>query len=87
MLQYYYEWVNIKPSEILGILFSLKDVTYEHTDIHKTLVVLKDFMDTIKKLWIKLSELEYIGIRKESIVISEETQTSAPKSSSWTILD
>lgn len=87
LLQYYYEWVDIKPSELLGILFFVKDIVYDHNDINDTLDKLDQFIVILKKLWGKLSELEYIGVRKENIVISEETKSVAPKSKTWSILD
>ena len=87
LLQYYYEWVDVKPSELLGILFTVKDIVYDHNDINATLDKLDQFSGILKKLWKKLSELEYIGLRKDNIVISEETKTAAPKSRTWSILD
>ncbi len=87
LLQYYYEWVDVKPSELLDVLFEAKSVVYDHNDIAKTLEKLNTFLGVLKRLWQKLSELEYIGVRKENIVISEETKTAVQRSNSWSILD
>ena len=87
LLQYYYEWIDVKPSELLNILFTLKEAIYDHNDIYATIEKLDRFIGMLKKLWQKLSELEYIGVRKENIVISEETKTVAPPSRTWSILD
>ena len=87
LLQYYYEWIDVKPSELLNVLIEAKDAVYEHNDIYETLRKMDQFIGVLKKLWQKLSELEYIGVRKESIVICEETKTAAPKSRTWSILD
>lgn len=87
LLQYYYEWVDVKPSELLGVLFEAKNTVYDHNDITQTLDTLNQFMGVLKRLWQKLSELEYIGVRKENIVISEETKTLPPRSNTWSILD
>ncbi len=87
LLQYYYEWIDVKPSELLSVLFDVKDAVYDHNDIYETLEKSDQFIGILKKLWQKLSELEYIGVRKENIVISEETKTAAPKSRTWSILD
>lgn len=87
LLQYYYEWIDVKPSELLSILFAVKDGVYDHNDIYETLEKSDQFIGILKKLWQKLSELEYIGVRKENIVISEETKTALPKSRTWSILD
>jgi hypothetical protein len=87
LLQYYYEWVDVKPSELLQVISQTNSATYDHNDIYETLQKTDQFIGIIKKLWKKLSELEYIGVRKENIVISEETKTAAPKSRTWSILD
>lgn len=87
LLQYYYEWVDVKPSELLQVISHANGATYDHNDIYETLHKTDQFIGIVKKLWEKLSELEYIGVRKENIVISEETKTAAPKSRTWSILD
>lgn len=87
LLQYYYEWIDVKPSELLSALFEAKNAVYDHNDITQTLEKLNQFLGVLKRLWQKLSELEYIGLRKENIVISEETKTLPPRSSTWSILD
>lgn len=87
LLQYYYEWINVKPSELLSVLFEAKSAVYDHNDISQTLEKLNQFLGVLKRLWQKLSELEYIGVRKDNIVISEETKTVAPRSNTWSILD
>jgi hypothetical protein len=87
LLQYYYEWIDVKPSELLTVLFDVKNAVYDHNDIAQTLEKLNQFLGVLKRLWQKLSELEYIGLRKENIVISEETKTAPQRSSTWSILD
>lgn len=87
LLQYYYEWIDVKPSELLSALFEAKSAVYDHNDITQTLEKLNQFLGVLKRLWQKLSELEYIGLRKENIVISEETKTAPQRSSTWSILD
>ena len=87
LLQYYYEWMDVKPSELISVMFEAKSAVYDHNDIAQTLEKLNQFLGVLKRLWQKLSELEHIGIRKENIVISEETKVSAPKSNTWSILD
>jgi hypothetical protein len=88
LLQYYYEWIDVRPSDLLNVLFDAKSAVYDHNDIGQTLEKLNQFLAVLKRLWQKLSELEYIGVRKENIVISEETKTLPPPiSNSWSILD
>lgn len=87
LLQYYYEWMDVKPSELISVMFEAKSAVYDHNDIAQTLEKLNQFLGVLKRLWQKLSELEHIGIRKESIVISEETKTAPQRNNTWSILD
>ncbi|MFB9076287.1 hypothetical protein ACFFLS_18720 [Flavobacterium procerum] len=87
LLQYYYEWMDVKPSELISVMFEAKSAVYDHNDIAQTLEKLNQFLGVLKRLLQKLSELEHIGIRKESIVISEETKASPQRNNTWSILD
>ncbi len=89
LLQYYYEWIDIKPSVFESTLGDVIDMNYNHQDINSTLDKVDYFMAVMDKLWRRLSDLEYIGQRKDNIVISEESMSvkSAPKNKSWSIID
>ena len=63
---------------------------YDHINIAPTLEVLSRFIYLIDRLFTKMSDLEYIGQRKDNIVISEDQTMKKPKdggSSSWSIFD
>lgn len=81
LLQYYHEWENVRPVDFESVLGELMELNYEHTDITKSLVSIKKFLDTLILLWQKLSLLEYVGQRKDNIVIRavEETQNERRK--------
>ncbi len=89
LLQYYYEWIDIKPSVFETTLGDLIDMTYNHLDINDMLGKVDYFIAILDKLWKRLSDLEYIGQRKDNIVISEESTTikTPPKNRSWSIID
>lgn len=90
LLQYYYEWTDIKPSDFLNIIGSVLSIQYNHIEIYETIKKINDFLNIIDRLFKKMSDLEYIGQRKDNIVISEESNgNSKSKStdSTWSILD
>jgi len=89
LLQYYYEWVDIKPSVFESTIGDLIDLQYDHLDIDSMLDKVDYFIAVLDKLWKQLSDLEYIGPRKESIIISEESMTirTTQKKSSYSLLD
>ena len=90
LLQYYYEWIDVKPSEFTAIIESVINVSYSHMNIAPTLNILREFISTMDKLFKKMSNLEYIGQRKDNIVVSQELSTQKEKSkggSVWSLLD
>ena len=80
LLQYYYEWIDVKPSEFTAIIESVINVSYSHMNIAPTLNILREFISTMDKLFKKMSNLEYIGQRKDNIVVSQELSTQKEKS-------
>ncbi|MBE7653838.1 hypothetical protein [Tenacibaculum finnmarkense] len=89
LLQYYYEWIDVKPSVFEATLGEVIDMNYNHHEINNTLDKVDYFMAIMDRLWKKLSDLEYIGQRKDNIVISEESMSikAKPQNKSWSIID
>ncbi|MBL4746748.1 MAG: hypothetical protein JKY08_10315 [Flavobacteriaceae bacterium] len=89
LLQYYYEWTDVKPSVFQTAIGDVIDMKYDHLEIQEMVEKTDLFIAIIDTLWRKLSELEYIGQRKDNIVISEEKQTIRDRSEdrSWSIID
>lgn len=89
LLQYYYEWIDIKPSVFETTVGDVINLDYDHNDINQTIEKLDYFMAVLERLWKKMSDLEYIGIRKDNIVISEDkiTLRDSKKDNSWSIID
>lgn len=89
LLQYYYEWVDIKPSVFEAAIGEVINLNYNHLEINEAIDKLDFFMAILERLWKKMSDLEYIGIRKDNIVISEDKISLRPNknNSSWSIID
>jgi len=87
LLQYYHEWENVRPVDFESVLGELMEINYLHSDIVLSLQAIKGFLDTLLLLWGKLSQLEYIGQRKDNIVVRSIEEVSAESSNRWSLLD
>lgn len=89
LLQYYYEWTDIKPSDFLNIIGEVLSIQYNHIEIQESMKKLNIFMGIVDRLFKKMSDLEYIGQRKDNIVISEDStlKKDKPNNSTWSIID
>jgi len=90
LLKYFYEWSDVTPGTFEDLLSNTLGIIYEHDNIRVTMLQIESFLKIISELWFKLSTLEYIGQRKDNIVISEKwnqpEQVKTDKSG-WSILD
>lgn len=89
LLQYYYEWIDVKPSKFESTIGEILSLDYEHDEIRNSIEKIDYFMAVIQRLWKKLSDLEYIGQRKDNLVVSEEKLTLKDdrQERSWSIID
>lgn len=89
LLQYCYEWIDVTPSVFESTIGEVLNLKYNHLEIDDALKKLDYFMGILEKLFAKLSDLEYIGVRKDNIVISEDkiSITENKKENSWSIID
>lgn len=89
LLNYFYEWGDITPGNLKDLIERTLNVSYEHSDIRKTMIEIEHFLTNFNILWDKMSSLEYIGQHKENIVVSERNYSlETPKiKGSWSILD
>ena len=89
LLKYIFEWCEITPNIFEEELLKAIEVKYNHYNIVEPLEVLVHFLKTINTIWSKMNNLEYIGQRKENIVVKKEDvaiQVEQPKKR-WSILD
>jgi len=88
LLKYFYEWKDVTPGNFEELLAKNIELVYNHKQIFKSITLVNEFMSVLVALWNKLSTLEYIGQRKENIVVAEQQvvqQVQARKT--WTLLD
>ncbi|KLT67184.1 hypothetical protein [Pedobacter sp. BMA] len=88
LLKYFYEWKDVTPGNFEELLAKTIELVYDHKQINQSMVTVNEFLSVLVALWNKLSGLEYIGQRKENIVVAEQQvvqQVQARKT--WTLLD
>lgn len=88
MLKYIFEWCDVQPSQLEGTLTQVIELHYEHTRIGQHMQLLDEMLKLTAHIFQRLNRLDYIGIRKENIVVKEEiiTQTTKTKKG-WSLLD
>ncbi len=88
LLHYFYEWTDVTPGQFEELLLRLLEHDYNHQQIGMSMQAVEQFLSVFTKLWNKLSTLEYIGQRKDTILVREEAPIPlAPTRRGWNILD
>ena len=87
LMNYFTEWCDPKQSGIENILISMVNERYDNNDINKSVITVVAFVNFIGELFHVLSNLEFIGKRKEGYVVDEKifetpSQVQKPKTSS-----
>ncbi len=89
LLKYMYEWTEHTPGGFDQMLQKAVEITYDHHNIRVSLSVMQSFLQNMETIWNKMNALEFIGQRKENLVVTSEIvsqQTEQPKKR-WSILD
>lgn len=73
LMNYLSEWCELKQGELESMLSGLANMRYKHNDINSNILPVIHFAKVTGKLFESLSNLEFIGKRKESgIFVKEE---------------
>ncbi len=73
LMNYLSEWCELKQGELEGMLSGLANLRYDNNDINRNIRTIVQFVQVIGKLFDTLSNLEFIGKRRESgIFVKEE---------------
>ena len=88
LLQYFYEWTNVTPSEFITTIERVTTLIYDHRDISQSLQTIGAFISLLSRMFHKISELEYIGMVRENIVVGDETNEDDvnQKKRSWSFI-
>lgn len=79
LMNYLSEWCELNQGELESMLSGLAGMRYDHNDINSNILPVIRFAKVTGKLFESLSNLEFIGKRKESgIFVKEEHNYSQP---------
>ena len=72
LFNYFAEWTDLKGGDYEKLFTNVINLTYNHNDIEQNISVLKDFTGTINKLFTLLTQVDYIGKRKDMGIFVNE---------------
>ena len=73
MINYFSDWCNLKQGELEKLMIDATNTVYNHYEIKSVMSKLMAFIETISVLFETLSNLDYIGKRRDTqIYIKEE---------------
>lgn len=76
LLNYFYQWIDVTPGGFGKVLTRCAGIIYQHQNINESIEPIYQFLDMLDTIWKRLGTLEYIGQRRDNIVIAaEQTQT------------
>jgi len=88
MLNYSLEWSEVAPHTILNQLTSVAEIQYTHHDSGEIFSNILLLLKSLEQIMGKLSELEYIGQRKENIIVNEQAvRTGVDPRKGWSVID
>jgi hypothetical protein len=89
LLKYFFEWTEFTPQKFEQLLTSSSNIKYDHNNIQPALLKITQYLEITETVWNKMNSLDFIGQRKENIVVTK--QTIQPKEEAakkrWSILD
>lgn len=88
MLNYTFEWSEIAPHMLTNQLSAVADLNYDHNDCGEHFLAIQRLLKSLEIIFSKLSDLDYIGQRRENIIVHDTDITPTPKTKSgWSLLD
>lgn len=74
MMNYFTEWCELKQGEFINMLSTISGFRFDNNDLNKDIRRIVVFINIISRLFETLSNLEFIGKRKESGIFVKEEQ-------------
>lgn len=88
MLNYTFEWSEITPHALLNQLSAIAEINYDHHDCGSHISDIQILLRSLEIILGQLSTLDYIGQRKENVIVNEQDITPKSKNQAgWSILD
>ena len=88
LLNYSMEWSEISPHTLLNQLSTVAEINYDHHNTGEDFFNISQLLKSLEHIFGKLSDLDYIGQRKENIIVNEQEvkSTNDPKKG-WSVID
>lgn len=89
LLKYFFEWTEFTPQKFEQLLTASCNIKYDHTNIQLSTSKIIDYLEITEVVWGKMNSLDFIGQRKENIVVTKQTihPKEEPSKKRWSILD
>lgn len=87
LLNYFFEWSDITPVLFTDKLSQVIDINYNHHNNGEYFAAIQEMMNNLIVILQRLNTLEYIGVKRENIVVKEEVFTRQKDKKGWSILD
>jgi hypothetical protein len=87
LLNYFFEWSDITPVLFTDKLSQVIDINYNHHNNGEYYVGIHEMLNNLIVILQRLNTLEYIGVKRENIVVKEEVLTRHKDRKGWSILD
>ncbi len=76
MINYFSDWCNLKQGELEKLMANTVNFNYNHYEIGSVMSKLMTFIETMSVLFETLSQLEYIGKRRDTQIYIKEEKKS-----------
>lgn len=87
LLNYFFEWSDITPVTFTGKLSQVADIRYDHHQNGDYFRSIEGMLNNLLLILKRLNTLEYIGVKRENIVVKEEVLSKPKDRKGWSILD
>ncbi len=88
MLNYNLEWSEVSPHVFLNSLSAVAEVNYDHHNSGEAFAGIQKMLKNLETVFGRLSELDYIGQKKENIIVNEqEVRSNTDPKRGWSVID
>lgn len=72
LFNYFGEWTDLKGGDYEKIFTDVINISYDHNDVNQNIEILSTFTNTINKLFTVLTQIDYIGKRRDMGIFVNE---------------
>ena len=80
LFNYIQDWSNISQAELEKLLTDAIELDYNHDDINMSVQRFETFLNVISKIFNTLSNLDFIGKKKDRLIFVKEQKETPGKS-------